>query len=200
MCFYSQISKTAQELKHRFNVRFDDEFDYITSNFNGFSFPKTPVIADVSNDNIELYNWGLIPHWAKDNTIRRNTLNAKIETINEKPSFRNSVNKRCLVISDVFFEWQWLDEKGKNKQKYFISLPNNEIFAFAGLWSEWTDKSTGEILKTYTILTIETNKLMAEIHNSKKRMPIILDKEIEFDWLKGNRIETNNIELKAIKV
>lgn len=70
------------------------------------------------------YIWGLIPAWAKDEEIQKYTLNAKIETVNEKPSFKNSVNKRCLVITNGYFEWQWLDPKGKNKQKYEIGLRN----------------------------------------------------------------------------
>jgi putative SOS response-associated peptidase YedK len=96
-----------------------------------------------------MFHWGLIPAWAKDNSIRKNTLNAKIETISEKPSYRNSANNSCLILTDGFYEWQWLDDKGKNKQKYLFTLPNNETFEFAGLWNEWVDKSKGEIFKTY---------------------------------------------------
>jgi putative SOS response-associated peptidase YedK len=75
----------------------------------------------------------LIPAWAKDKTIQQYTLNAKIETLNEKPSFKNNIKNRCLVIADGYYEWQWLDPKGKNKQKYLITLTSEEPFAFAGI-------------------------------------------------------------------
>lgn len=108
------------------------------SNVNGFDFPETPVIIDEAPQIITHYNWGLIPAWAKDEEINTEIhLNAKIETVNEKPSFKNSVNKRCLVIANGYFEWQWLDPKGTKKQKYELCLPNEELFAFAGLYSHW---------------------------------------------------------------
>jgi len=200
MCFHSQQSKTAQELKHRFGVTFKDESQYSPAVYNGFQYPKTPIITNKESDTIQLFNWGLLPHWAKDTTIRKSTLNARIETLTEKPSFRNAINNRCLILVDGFFEWQWLDPKGKNKQKYQITLPNNEAFAFAGLWNEWTDKSTGEILKTYTIITTEANELMSEIHNSQKRMPFILTEENEFEWLIGNEYLHIESELFAVKL
>ena len=192
MCFFYKLSKTAQELENRFNAKFESQSQFASSNYNGFQFPKTPVITNTYSNKIQLFYWGLIPHWAKDNSIRKNTLNARIETINEKPSFRTSVNNRCLVLSDGFYEWQWLDEKGKNKQKYLITLPNNEAFAFAGLWSEWADRATGEIYKTYTIITTEANELMSKIHNSKKRMPVILEKDNEANWLNKQVVNFNN--------
>lgn len=200
MCFHSKQSKSAQELKNRFKVNFENEMIYDPAIYNGFQFPKTPVITNTQPENIQLYQWGLIPFWAKDDSIKKNTLNARIETIKEKPSFRNVVNNRCLVIADGFYEWQWLDEKGKQKQKYELHLPNNEIFAFAGLWSEWTDRETGEIINTYTILTMEANALMRKIHNTKKRMPIILSPENETKWLNGQELVIQNDDLRATAI
>ena len=139
----------------------------------------------------------MIPHWAKDDSIRKNTLNARSETIHEKPSFRQVVNNRCLVLSDGFFEWQWLDEKGKKKQKYEITLPSNELFAFAGLWSEWVDKTTGELINSYAILTTEANETMSRIHNSKKRMPMILSRDNERGWINGGEMVMDNGRLVA---
>lgn len=130
----------------------------------------------------------------------QNRFNAKFETIHEKPAFKNSVNNRCLVITDGFYEWQWLDEKGKNKQKYLIALPDNEAFAFAGLWNKWIDKATGEIFKTYTILTTEANELMSRIHNSKKRMPVLLNDKNEMNWLNGQEIKSEDIKLMATEI
>jgi putative SOS response-associated peptidase YedK len=200
MCFYSKQSKSALELQNRFNATFENRNQYSPSVYNGFQFPKTPIIANADTGKIQLFHWGLIPHWAKDNSIRKNTLNARIETIKEKPAFRGSVTNRCLVLVDGFYEWQWLDEKGKNKKKYLITLPGNGAFAFAGLWSEWVDKTTGEKVKTYTILTTEANEFMSKIHNTEKRMPVILTRNNETDWLTGQEINNIELELKATEI
>lgn len=187
MCFFYRQSKEATKLVNRFNARFKREMEemFRTGDFSGFTHPRAAVITDDEPEQIQLFDWGLIPFWSKDKDIQKYTLNARIETIKEKPSFRNSANKRCLIPAEGFYEWQWLDAKGKQKQKYFISKKDEEMFAFGGLHSTWTDQQTGEIVNTFTILTQEANPLMAEIHNSKKRMPLILQREIEFDWLSG---------------
>ena len=200
MCFHSKQSKSAQALKNRFNATFEKEKNFSPAlAINGFTFPATPVITNAAPTKIQLFNWGLLPSWATDIAYRKNTLNAKIETIKEKPSFRQSVNNRCLIPVDGFYEWQWLDEKGKKKQKYLLALPKDELFCLAGIWNIWVDKSTGEIINTYAILTTEANELMAKIHNSKKRMPVIVNKENEGNWLKGLEIKNNEINLEAIK-
>lgn len=200
MCFHSKQSKSAQEVQNRFKAKFENEALFTPKIYNGFQFPKTPVITNKQPDKIQLFNWGLIPFWAKDDSIKKNTLNARIETIHEKPSFRNSVNNRCLILADGFFEWQWLDDKGKKKQKYELTLPDNELFAFAGLYNEWIDKSSGEIINTYTILTTEANELMSKIHNTKKRMPVIVSADYEQTWLNGQELKMQNDRLIAIEV
>lgn len=207
MCFYFRASKKVLDMLEKKyqgiedvirNIKITDDPDKNWAlNYNGFSHPDTLVVASNQQDKIQLMNWGLIPFWAKDRTIQNSTLNAKIETIQEKPSFKYSLNNRCLIYADGFFEWQWLDDKGKNKQKYLLTLPNEEPFAFAGLWNEWKDKSTGETLKTYTILTTEANDLMAQIHNSKKRMPVIVSNENE--WLRGSELKMSNDLLLATR-
>ncbi|UOK43408.1 SOS response-associated peptidase [Flavobacterium enshiense] len=174
----------ALEVENRFNAKIDNPTEFQPQeSINGFSYSKTPVIIDKHPEIITHFNWGLIPAWAKDEEIRKMTLNARIETIEEKPSFRDSENKRCLVIANGFYEWQWLDPKGKTKNKYEIGIGNDDLFAFAGIYSQWKDKTTGEIRNTYAILTTEANPLMAEIHNTKKRMPVILKREDEVKWL-----------------
>lgn len=183
MCFHSQQQKSPQEIAKRFNFDIDNVPQNVTGVFNGFDFPKTPVISNDAMDKVQLFDWGLIPSWSTDNDIRKFTLNAKIETLAQKPSFKDAINNRCLVLSSGFFEWQWRDSKGKEKRKYLIKPTEEEIFAFAGIWSEWTNPETGEKQKTYSIITTEANELMSEIHNTKKRMPVILPKENEYDWL-----------------
>lgn len=199
MCFHSKQSKSAQEVQNRFNAKIKDEAIFEPAIYNGFQFPKTPVITNNKPNEIQLFNWGLIPFWANDNSIRKNTLNAKMETIHEKPSFRNVVNNRCLIVADGFYEWQWLDEKGKQKQKFQLTLPDNELFAFAGIWSDWLDKTTGELINTYSILTTEANELMSKIHNNKKRMPVIVSADNEQNWLSGQELKMQNDRLIANK-
>lgn len=190
MCFHTEQTKLPLKVESRFKAKIKDLEKFKPSqHFNGFDFPQTPIIIDENPTEILHYNWGLIPSWAKDESIQKMTLNARIETIEDKPSFKNSINKRCLVIADGFYEWQWHDTKGKNKTKYEIGIKDHELFAFAGLYSQWINQHTGEIRDTYTIVTTEANPLMAEIHNIKKRMPIILKPEDETKWLNHYPIE-----------
>lgn len=190
MCFHSKQTKLALEVENRFNAKIEKaELFQPQVIINGFNFAKNPIITDDKPNIIQHYNWGLIPSWAKDEDIKKMTLNARIETIDEKPSFRNSINKRCLVIANGFYEWQWLDSKGKNKIKYEIGIGNDDLFAFAGLYSQWINNATGEIKDTYTIVTTQANELMAVIHNTKQRMPIILKPEDENKWLNHNPID-----------
>jgi putative SOS response-associated peptidase YedK len=184
MCFHSKQTATSVQLKKRFNAKFEQELSYQpNANINGFTHPFTPVITNQSPEEIQLFQWGLLPTWAKDTTIQNNTLNAKIETISEKPSFRESITKHCIIPLTGFYEWKWLNAGGTKKEKYLITTADNEIFSLAGLWNEWTNPSNGQKINTYTILTMEADELMAEIHNSKKRMPVILTKEGEYEWL-----------------
>jgi putative SOS response-associated peptidase YedK len=203
MCFHSQQQKSPQEIAKRFNFDIDNVPNNVTGVFNGFEFPKTPVISNDSLEKVQLFDWGLIPSWSTDNDIRKFTLNARIETLAHKPSFKDVLDNRCLVLSSGFFEWQWRDLKGKEKRKYLIQSAHEEIFAFAGIWSEWTNPENGVKQKTYSIITTEANELMSEIHNTKKRMPIILPKEKEFEWLNAIPIpEVMNFttELKATEI
>jgi len=197
MCFFSKLSQPLSQIEQRFKAKAIDTQKFEPSQYNGFSFPKTPVITNLSHDKIQFFQWGLIPTWSKDEDIKKFTLNARIETLDTKPSFKNIQNQRCLVIADGFYEWKWLDPKGKEKQKYELSLPDQAIFSFAGLWSQWVNPQTGELIQTYTIITTQANALMSEIHNSKQRMPIILTQAYEYDWLMGRNFETDNHRLMA---
>ena len=124
-----------------------------------------------------MLRWGLIPSWAKDSKIGNQCINAKAETVAEKPSFRSAFNKRrCLVIADGFYEWQL---QGKQKQPMWIGLKSKRPFAFAGLWEHWTP-AEGEPIESCTIITTEPNKLMQNIHN---RMPVILTPHDYDLWL-----------------
>ncbi|MBZ9730894.1 SOS response-associated peptidase [Salegentibacter sp. JZCK2] len=186
MCYRTKLNSKLSEIERSLDARFIEPDAYTPQlEINAFTFSKTPVISDENQGEIQMFNWGLIPFWAKDDKIKKMTLNAKIETIAEKPSFRNSVKKRCLVIADGYYEWQWKDSKGKEKQKYLINPTDQEIFAFAGIYSTWTNPETNESINSYSIVTTEANELMAEIHNNKKRMPVVLKKQDHQSWLTG---------------
>jgi len=185
MCFYYQLSAKAQELESRYTKALPMDIVFESKTWvNAFEFPRMPIIIK-EKPAIQFYNWGLIPYWAKDDSIKKYTLNARIESLSEKPSFRDSISQPCLIPATGFYEWQWLDSKGKEKQKHLIQTKTNPLFSFAGLYSNWLDKNTGEILNTFTIITTQANPLMEKIHNTKKRMPVILHPKDESKWLAG---------------
>jgi len=139
-----------------------------------------PVIIREDSTRLVLFKWGLIPGWAKDAAIGNKMINARAETVDEKPSFKQSFQqRRCLVPADGFYEWK---KDGKNKYPFRISLHGGEPFAFAGLWDTWTSPS-GQTICSFTIITTEANELVGTIHN---RMPAILPREIEDIWLNTN--------------
>jgi putative SOS response-associated peptidase YedK len=155
---------------------------------SGFDVPKLPVITNDQPKHIQLFSWGLVPSWVKDQVsaeaIRLKTLNARAESIFDKPSFRHAaMQQHCLVLADGFFEWQEI--QGRN-YPYYIRLKNHEPFAMAGLWESWTNPLTSGVFRTYTVITTKANPLMELIHNKKKRMPVILPKEHEREWIDGS--------------
>ena len=197
MCYHYQLTKTKRQVEDRFQAevlhgQLNIFFDANQPDYNGFAHPQMPIITNDSPQVIQPSEWGLLPAWSIDRKFGNNTLNAKIETIAEKPSFKPSINKRCLIPASGFFEWRWLDEMGKHKQKYFMSMAGEEIFCFAGLWNEWTEPNTQHKIHTFTILTTEANEAMAFVHNSKKRMPVILRPEVENKWLQSGAIDMWN--------
>ena len=127
---------------------------------------------------LSLMRWGLIPSWSKDEKIGARLINARAETVAEKPSFRDAFKKRrCLIPADGFYEWKQLD--GKVKQPFFIGLRKDDPFAFAGLWEHWTGPN-GTAVESCTIITTDANERLAELHN---RMPVILHEDDYDRWL-----------------
>lgn len=124
--------------------------------------------------------WGLVPHWAKDAEIGKRMINARAETIREKPSFREAFQKRrCIIPASGFYEWQ-KKGAGGGKQPFYFYLNEKEVFGFAGLWEEWLDKQTGELMETCTIITTTANEVLKPVHD---RMPVILKAENYDEWL-----------------
>ena len=200
MCYHKQDTATMEELL----VQYENILTAVpfvpTYYENGFDFKPSPVITVDKPQEFRLMQWGLIPWWSKSATdaaqIRMRTLNCISEEMFEKPSFKDSAkdNKRCLIPCTGFFEWRWF-KGGKIKYPYFIHHRSEKVFSLAGLWSSWTDKSTGEMRDTYTVLTTRANPLLEKIHNSKKRMPVVLPREYEKDWLNPNLTQEDVLAL-----
>jgi putative SOS response-associated peptidase YedK len=188
MCYHKAISSLKDELEARYLAKLDDlGISPTTYYHNGFDFPRTPIVTNAEPKRIQFFTWGFIPEWMKSRdsalAMRARTLNCISEEAFEKPAFKDAIRtKRCLVPCTGFFEWRWFNG-GKQKYPYFVFMKEEKIFSLAGVWSEWVDRGTGEVFNTYSVLTTRANPLMAKIHNSKKRMPVILTRELEAQWL-----------------
>ena len=164
----------------RFNITTSGNIsEKITPHYNIAPTQIIPVIyKDENRENrIEFRKWGLVPFWAKDPEIGHNMINARAETLTQKPSFKHLIkSRRCLVPSSGFYEWRKID---KRKVPYYIGIKDSKMFSFAGLYDNWKDNAGNE-LKTFTIITTDANNTLKPIHN---RMPVILGKEFEEKWL-----------------
>lgn len=139
---------------------------------------------------IALARWGLIPHWAKDVKIGYSMINARAETVAEKPAFRNAFrHRRCLIPADGFYEWQTI-AGSKVKQPWFIVLRDRELMAFAGLWEQWRS-SEGEELESCSIIVTDANEIMRPIHD---RMPVILAPDEWSVWLNPEAKDTGGLQ------
>ena len=150
-----------------------------------YNIAPTQMVAAVRDDandrELVALRWGLVPFWAKDPSIGNRMINARAETVAEKPAFRAAYRRRrCLVLADGFYEWH---TEGGVKIPYFISLASDEPFAFAGLWEHWQSKDGEESLQTSTIITTQANQFLTSLHH---RMPVILDAEHADRWLAGD--------------
>lgn len=198
MCFRNTLSADAVSLQNRYHAVMEDLDEYEpVYHASAFSFPSWPVITDADPSHFNRCNWGLVPSWAKSredaDEIKKLTINARSESVFEKPSFRHSIQKkRCLIPSTGFFEWRSFQSR---KYPYFISLADAAIFSIAGIWDSWTDKRTGEIVSTFSLLTVAANPLMAKIHNEKKRMPVLLPAGREKRWLDNSLVKEEILAL-----
>jgi putative SOS response-associated peptidase YedK len=147
------------------------------------------VVAPGEPRRLDFLRWGLIPYWAKEAAIGNRMINARAESVAEKPAFKHSFKKkRCLVAVDGFYEWK---KEGKSKQPYLIRRGDRKPFAFAGLWSAWRDPDQGRPVETFTILTTDANERIRPLHD---RMPVILTRE-NFDlWLDPKEEDTARLQ------
>jgi putative SOS response-associated peptidase YedK len=186
MCFTVNLNIIKEELENRYGATLIDPDKYRPSYYyHAFGLPSIPAVCSGSPSKIKLLKWGLIPSWTKSideaNIIRYKTFNARSESIATKPSFSLSFrSKRCIIPVKGFFEWQHI---GNEKIPWYIYHAENDVLSLAGIYDDWIEDSTGEVFSTFSIVTTEANDLMAHIHNVGKRMPVILDRSSENQWI-----------------
>jgi putative SOS response-associated peptidase YedK len=182
MCGRYRRTTSEEELARRYHIPIPPQRDLpISWNIA----PTQDVLTirlhpETKQRTMDTLRWGLIPNWAKDPKVAYKTINARAETVDSAPSFRQAFRKRrCLVPVDGFYEWKKVPG---GKIPYSISMKDDSPFVFAGLWEGWKDPANGEWLHTCTIITGEPNEFVREIHN---RMPVILREEHHESWLSG---------------
>lgn len=186
MCFTVNVNLVKEEIEERYGISFPAKYRYEPSYYyHAFSLPELPAICSGNDSYIDILKWGLIPSWVKSSSdageIRMKTFNARSESIDTKPSFAESFRTmRCIIPVSGFFEWQ---HRGNLKVPWYIYAAGEKILSLAGLYSKWVHSGTGEDIYTFSIVTTAANELMAAIHNSGKRMPVILKPTEENKWL-----------------
>jgi putative SOS response-associated peptidase YedK len=162
-------AETSVVLKPRYNIAPTQDIPVIRNSDTG------------GGREFALLRWGLVPFWAKDPSIGNRMINARAETVAEKPAFRAAYRRRrCIVLADGFYEWH---REGSVKIPYYITLASGDPFAFAGLWENWQDKDGEASLQTTTLITTSANDYLASLHH---RMPVILDPDRVERWLAGD--------------
>jgi len=187
MCGRSVYDFTDIDVKNDPKFKITEVQTSFKPNYNVAPSQQIPVVL-VGSRILTTFRWGLIPYWANDKKIGYKMINARSETLIDKPSFKNSMKtKRCLVLASGFFEWD------SSKHPHYIRIKNQHIIAYAGLWDEWTDKETNEKIRSCTIITCSANNLMKKMHD---RMPVILDLENYDIWLTSD----NFIEYRSLLI
>lgn len=188
MCGRFTLTVDPDQLREEFN--FVSLPDQLTPRYNVAPSQPVAVIPNDGKNKLDFFTWGLIPSWAKDPEIGNRLINARAETLIEKPSFRNAFRRRrCLIPADGFYEWK-ADPEGKSKMPMYIRLRSGRPFAFAGLWENWNSPDGSQILSC-TIITTTPNELMQTIHN---RMPVILPPSAYQAWLQTDAVEVDRLQ------
>ena len=190
MCGRFTASFEFREIKVGYNLQQD--LPCFGRRFNIAPSQEVPVIIQNGGKNeLKIMRWGLVPSWAPDRSIANRMINARAETVTEKPSFRRLLqSRRCLIPADGFYEWR---REGSGKVPVWFYIKKKEPFAFAGLWDVWRDVE-GEVLHTFTIITTSPNALLRRIHN---RMPVIFDALQARQWL-DPRLSTRTADIAAV--
>lgn len=175
MCGRYTITYNIEEVLADLDLLMPD-FDF-EPRYNIAPSQRVPIVSSDAPQTLQLCKWGLVPPWAKDIKIGHKMINARGETVTEKPSFRSAIRqKRCLIPADGFYEWQ---KSSTGKQPIYIHRQDKKLMTFAGLWESWWDAEERE-LRTFTIITTTPNTVMAPIHD---RMPVIISPELRSKWL-----------------
>ena len=198
MCGRYNIITDAQGLYDAFKILSSDlDFNFVSLNYNIHPSPPeadesrlitAPIIRLIDNQYQALPAvWPLVPLWAKGKVSKYSTANAKSETLATTKSYQHAWkhSQRCLIPATGFYEWQVVKGQ-KNKQPYNIKLKDQTVLAMGGLWEQSVNPETQQAVNSFTIITTEANPLMAEIHNTKKRMPVIIEPKDYENWLKGS--------------
>jgi len=176
---YALYAPTSQ-LQSQFDVSTDEIPGDLSPRYNAAPMQWLPVVRQRQTGErvVHLLRWGLVPSWARDESIATKLINARGETLGEKPSFRAAYkSRRCVIPASGFYEWK---REGKEKQPYFIHPPDGELFGFAGLWERWSPADGGESVDTFTVVTTDANAIMRPLHD---RMPVILAPADYAAWL-----------------
>lgn len=187
MCGRYTLTRRQQVVAERFGV------EQLTMNieprFNIAPTQPVPVVlTEDGKPRLDVMRWGLVPFWSKDIKSMKPLINARGETIAQKPAFKNClIRRRCLIPADGFFEWK---REGKEKIPMYIYCADMELFAFAGLWEEWKDRESGNVVRSCSIITIGANNTVAPVHD---RMPVILRPEDESAWLDTSRTKPEEL-------
>lgn len=200
MCYHKSLTKTIDYLADYYSASYSEVMKEVYSphyHENGFDYLPSPIVTASRPNELQPFNWGLVPWFQKTvdkagNPIdplanRFQTLNCISEEMYEKSSYRDAAKngQRCLIPCSGFIEWRHFN-KGKVKIPHYLTIKGQEIFSIAGLYSKWTHPDTEDEYHSYTVLTTRANPLMEIIHNSKKRQPVLIPREFEKDWLNPN--------------
>jgi putative SOS response-associated peptidase YedK len=179
MCGRYTITATPDQLALYFDAQPPAPGAAYTARYNAAPSQLLPVLLNQGERRLEMLRWGLIPNWTKEISTQYTMINARAETLTEKPTFKRAFEqRRCLVPADGFYEWQ-KSADGKHKTPMRIMLQSGELFALAGLWDAWKSPD-GEIIRSFTIITTAANAFVQPIHD---RMPVILRREDHAHWL-----------------
>ena len=197
MCYYNSINLPKGKLIKLAKVEKElKNFHLVKGVASGFEYGNWPILKPTQGGKdfeVELAHWELIPSWINDTAElaeSRNkftTLNATSEKLLESRLYKDAaLKRRCLVLSSGFYEWQHYKPEGSKKDiayPYFINLPTQDYFFMAGIYQPWVDKTTGETIDSFSIITTKANALMAAVHNKKQRMPTLLTEELAYEWM-----------------
>lgn len=192
MCGRFTLRITLEELSNRFpgppdrtrNLPYEPRYNIPPSS----NILTVRTQNDGESTEFALLQWGLVPHWSDDTSIGNNLINARSETVHEKPAFKQAFQRRrCLIPADGFYEWR----RENGKQPYLIQKHDQQLFAFAGIWEQWKDDETGEVLESTAILTTQPNELMEPIHD---RMPVILPQNRYRTWLNHDQHKVDHLQ------